>query len=149
MADSWSVEFRVRYAETDAMGFLHHAKYWEYFEDARTELLKQNGVRYRDLEAQGVFFVVYKASCTYLKPIRYDDLVTVTVLVERVTRTRVDHSYVVMRDGVRMCEASSTLACIGRDGRPQLMPDSLWRCAGSEHRARRGAKPATCATSPK
>ncbi len=147
MADSWSVEFRVRYAETDAMGFLHHAKYWEYFEDARTELLKQNGVRYRDLEAQGVFFVVYKALCTYLKPIRYDDLVTVTVSVERVTRTRVDHSYVVMRDGVRMCEASSTLACIGRDGRPQLMPDSLWQCACPEHRATRGAKTSACATS--
>jgi acyl-CoA thioester hydrolase len=133
MADSWSVDFRVRYAETDAMGYLHHAKYWEYFEDARTELLKQNGFRYRDLEAEGVFFVVYKASCKYVRPIRYDDLVTVVVTVERVTRTRVDHSYVVMREGDLMCEASSTLACVGRDGRPRIMPDSLWLSA-SKHR---------------
>jgi len=139
MADSLSVDFRVRYAETDAMGYLHHAKYWEYFEDARTELLKKNGFRYRNLEAEGVFFVVYKAACLYLKPIRYDDLVTVTVTVERVTRTRVDHGYIVTRDGETMCEATSTLACVGRDGRPQLMPDSLWLCAAPEHRASRSA----------
>ena len=41
-------EFRVRYAECDAMGYLHHAKYWEYLEHTRTELLRENGVRYRD-----------------------------------------------------------------------------------------------------
>ena len=117
---------RVRYAETDAMGYLHHAKYWEYFEHARTELLRQNGFRYRDLEEAGTLFVVYKAACKYLMPIRYDDLVLVTATVERITRTRVDHSYAVERDGRRMSEATSTLACVGRDGRPKLMPDSLW-----------------------
>lgn len=145
MADSLSLDFRVRYAETDAMGYLHHAKYWEYFEDARTELLKRNGFRYRDLEAQGVFFVVYKASCTYLRPIRYDDLVTVTVTVERVTRTRVDHSYIVSRNGEKMCEAASTLACVNREGRPQLMPDSLWMCADPSRRAAGRGRSATSA----
>jgi acyl-CoA thioester hydrolase len=124
--DRCTVELRVRYAECDAMGYLHHAKYWEYFEHARTELLRLNGFRYRDLEAQGVFFVVYKATCTYVAPIRYDDVVVVTAQVDRVTRTRVDHSYVIERLGERMCEAVSTLACVGRDGRPRLMPDSLW-----------------------
>lgn len=123
---SLAVDFRVRYAETDAMGYLHHAKYWEYFEHARTELLRVNGFRYRDLEAAGTFFVVYKASCKYILPIRYDDLVTVTVTVDRITRTRVDHSYVIHRDGEKTCEAASTLACVGRDGRPTLMPDALW-----------------------
>ena len=121
-----SVEFRVRYAECDAMGYLHHAKYWEYFETARTELLRRQGMPYRELEARGVLFVVYKAACTYLAPVRYDDLVTVTVTVGRVTRTRVDHSYEVRRDGDRVCEASTTLACVGRDGRPIAMPDALW-----------------------
>ncbi len=124
--DQCSVEFRVRYAECDAMGYLHHAKYWEYFETTRTELLRRNGFRYRDLETQGVLFVVYKAACKYILPIRYDDLVTATVTVKRITRTRVDHSYEVTRGGERMCEASTTLACVSRDGRPRLMPDSLW-----------------------
>ncbi|HEY3243519.1 MAG TPA: hotdog domain-containing protein, partial [Phycisphaerae bacterium] len=74
----------------------------------------------------GVFFVVYKLACRYHAPIRYDDVVTVVTRVERVTRTRVDHSYTILRDGVRLCEASSTLACVGRDGRPILMPEHLW-----------------------
>ena len=126
--DRCSVEFRVRYAECDPMGYLHHAKYWEYFEHVRTELLRQNGVRYRDLEADGILFVVYKTACKYILPIRYDDLVTVRVQVARITRTRVDYTYVVELDGQRMCEASTTLACVGRDGRPRMMPDTLWSC---------------------
>jgi len=108
------------------MGYLHHAKYWEYFEHARTELLRKNGFRYRDLESEGVLFVVYKAACRYIAPIRYDDLVTVRVTVDRITRARVDHSYVVERDGERLTEATSTLACVGVNGSPRLMPDSLW-----------------------
>ncbi|MHC5111041.1 MAG: acyl-CoA thioesterase [Planctomycetota bacterium] len=123
---TYTSRIRVRYAETDAMGFLHHAKYWEYFEEARTELLRENGYRYRELEEAGTFFVVYKASCKYLLPIRYDDVVDVTARVERMTRTRVDHSYEIAREGQRLCEANSTLACVGSDGRPKLMPDSLW-----------------------
>lgn len=124
-------EFRVRYAECDAMGYLHHAKYWEYLEHTRTELLRANGFRYRDLEAEGIMFVVYKAAIRYIAPIRYDDVVAVTAKVERITRTRVDHSYTIERDSVRHCEATTTLACVGRDGRPILMPDALWVAAGA------------------
>jgi acyl-CoA thioester hydrolase len=120
------VDFRVRYAECDAFGYLHHAKYWEYFEHARTELLRARGIRYRDLEEKGVFFVVYKCACTYLRPVRYDDLVTVTARVGRISHTRVDHEYEVHRDGELTCQASTTLACVGRDGRPIVMPPDLW-----------------------
>ncbi len=121
-----TVEIRVRYSECDAMGYLHHARYWEYFEQARTEQLRQSGVRYRDLEREGVFFVVYKAACKYLAPTRYDDLVLVTASVTRTTRTRVDHAYMVKVAGVTCCQATTTLACVGRDGKPILMPDALW-----------------------
>ncbi len=120
------VQIRVRYAECDAMGYLHHAKYWEYFEHARTELLRANGVRYRDLEALGVFFVVHTCSCTYKRPICYDDLLTVRTRIERMSRTRIDHAYEIVRDGQVCCQATTTLACVGRDGRPMLMPNALW-----------------------
>src|SRR5438874_1282369 len=53
-----NVHLRVRYAESDAMGVLHHSRYFEYFEIGRTELLRQAGFRYRDLEARGILFVV-------------------------------------------------------------------------------------------
>jgi acyl-CoA thioester hydrolase len=120
------VEIRVRYAECDAMGVLHHAKYLEYFEVARTDLLRQNGFRYRDLEETGLFFVVAKFECRYKRPIRYDDVVTVRTRVTRTTRTRVEHAYEILREGMVCSEATSTLACVGRDGRPTLMPEKLW-----------------------
>lgn len=126
IGDTCKTEIRVRYAECDAMGYLHHAKYWEYFEHVRTELLRKNGFRYCELEKEGVFFVVYKASCKYIVPIRYDDLVIVITEVTRISRTRVDHTYGIELEGKHLCEASTTLACVDRDGRPRPMPDSLW-----------------------
>lgn len=120
------VSIRVRYAECDAMGYLHHSKYLEYFEVSRTELLRQNGFRYRDLETQGIYFVVARFECRYRRPIRYDDDVLVRTRVTRTTRARVEHAYEIVRDGVVCCEAASTLACVGRDGKPTLMPEALW-----------------------
>ncbi|MCK4659143.1 MAG: acyl-CoA thioesterase [Phycisphaerae bacterium] len=120
------VEIRVRYAECDAMGYLHHAKYFEHFEIARTELLRQSGYRYRDLEKEGIFFVVAKLECRFKHPIRYDDVVVVRVEVTRTTRARIEHRYEVLLDGLVCCEAASTLACVGRDSRPILIPERLW-----------------------
>jgi acyl-CoA thioester hydrolase len=118
-------QIRVRYAECDAMGLLHHAKYLEYLEVARTELLRASGLSYREMEAQGFFFVVAKLEIRYRAPIHYDDVVTIHTQVERVTRTRVDHRYRVILNGVLCTEATSTLACVNREGKPTLMPDNL------------------------
>lgn len=121
-----TVDFRVRYNECDAFGYLHHARYWYYLEQARTELLRESGVRYRDLEEQGYFFVVYDARIRYKRPIRYDELVTVHVRVERIGPMRVDHAYEIRRDGELTTEAATTLVCVGRDGKPRTMPETLW-----------------------
>jgi len=126
VAQPFEVQVRVRYSECDAFGYLHHARYFEYLELARTELLRAQGRRYRDLEQQGVFFVVARIECRYKAPLRYDDLVTIRTRVVRTTRTRVDHEYEILVDGRVVSEASSTLACVGRNGRPTLMPDDLW-----------------------
>ncbi len=108
------------------MGFLHHAKYFEYLEEARTEALRAHGVRYRDLEAAGVLYVVAKLSCKYHRPIHYDDVVVIETSVERFSRTRIDHAYRLLCDGRLMSEAWTTLACIGRDGKLRVMPDHIW-----------------------
>ena len=129
MPDQAEVQIRVRYAECDSMGVLYHGRYWEYLELARTELLRINGVRYRDLEADGIFLVVYKCSCHYKAPIRYDDLVTVRARLDRLTRTRIEHAYEIIHKGQVCCRASTTLACVGQDGRPRIMPDVLWNAA--------------------
>ena len=122
---SGEIQIRVRYAETDRMGLLHHANYLVYFEQARTELLRAQGRSYRDLEDQGYLLVLTRAEVRYKRPARYDDLLTVRTTVDRVTAVRIDHRYEVLRDGELLAEGSSTLACVDRTGRPQALPEFL------------------------
>lgn len=122
---SCELEIRVRYAECDPMGLLHHSKYFEYFEMGRTELLRAAGFRYRDLEEKGVLFVVAKTACTFKRPARYDDVLKLIVRIVRQTRARIDHEYTLLRDGVLLCEATTTLACVDRTGRPIPIPEEI------------------------
>lgn len=122
---SCDLRIRVRYAESDPMGYLHHSKYFEYFEMGRTELLRQAGFRYRDLESRGLLFVVVKLECRFRRPARYDDELVLTTTIARMTRARIDHSYLIHRDGKRLCQASSTLACVDRSGKLIGIPEEL------------------------
>ena len=119
------ITIRVRYAETDRMGLVHHANCLVYFEQARTELLRSLGLTYRNLEDQGFLLVLTKIEVRYKRPAHYDDLLTVRTTVERTTAVRIDHRYEVLRDGVLLAEGATTLACVDRDGRPQALPDTL------------------------
>jgi acyl-CoA thioester hydrolase len=119
--------FRVRYAETDPMGVLHHSRYFVYFEMGRTELLRLAGFRYRDLEERGLLFVVAKAACQYKAAARYDDEVRLVTKIDRMTRSRIDHSYEMFRvaDGRLLCTAQTTLACVDRTGNIIEIPQEI------------------------
>ena len=123
--DSGEITIRVRYAETDRMGLLHHANYLVYFEQGRVELLRSKGWSYRALEDQGYLMVIAKVEVRYKKPVYYDDEVTVRTIVERTTSVRIDHRYEVRRAGELVAEGNSTLACVDREGRPQGLPECL------------------------
>jgi acyl-CoA thioester hydrolase len=125
MIESGEITIRVRYAETDRMGLLHHANYLIYFEQARTELLRQSGMSYKEVEDKGYLFVLTKCEVRFRKPAYYDDLITIRTTVVRTTAVRIDHRYEVFRDGQLLAEGSSTLACIDREGRVQVLPDSF------------------------
>ena len=122
---SGDIQIRVRYAETDRMGLLHHANYLVYFEQARTELLRAVGATYKDMEDRGYLLVLTKVEVRYRRPALYDDVLTVRTHVERITAVRIDHRYEVLRDNQLVAEGSSTLACVDREGRPQALPDFL------------------------
>ena len=124
---SGEITIRVRYAETDRMGLLHHANYLVYFEQGRTELLRSCGLAYKDLEDQGYLLVLTRAEVRYRSPARYDDLLTLRTAVVRTTAVRIDHRYELFRDGTLLAEGSTTLACVDRDGRVQALPGSLGR----------------------
>jgi acyl-CoA thioester hydrolase len=119
-------KIRVRYAETDRMGLLHHANYLVYFEQARTDLLRQFGESYKAIEDQGFFLVVAKIAVQYRSPAHYDDELTVRTTVKRTTPVRIEHGYEVFRpDGTLIATGESTLACVDKDGKLQAMPQWL------------------------
>jgi acyl-CoA thioester hydrolase len=119
------IHIRVRYAETDRMGLLHHANYLVYFEQARTELLRGRGFSYKRMEDEGFFLVLTHIEVRYKRPAHYDDLLTLRTKVERVTTVRIDHSYELLRDGELLADGRSTLACVDRAGRVQPLPGWL------------------------
>jgi acyl-CoA thioester hydrolase len=120
-----TITLRVRYPEVDAMGYLHHSRYLQYFEMGRVELLRSRGVSYADLERDGVFFVVVKAEVRYKAPARYDEELTLTTRVARQTHVRIDHAYELRRGETLLAEASTTIACVGRDGQLRQIPEFL------------------------
>jgi acyl-CoA thioester hydrolase len=125
MPESHETNVRVRYAETDRMGLLHHANYIVYFELARTEMLRSKGVSYREVEDSGHFLVIIDLGCKFKKPAYYDDLLTIRTTVARVTHVKIVHEYQVFRDGELLAEGHSTLACVDREGKPQALPAIL------------------------
>lgn len=125
MSREHTITIRVRYPEVDAMGYLHHSRYFQYFEMGRIELLRSLGHSYADMERDGVFFVVAKVDCRYKAPARYDDELTLTTRVVRQTHVRIDHAYKLRRGETVLAEASTTIACVGRDGQVRQIPDEL------------------------
>ena len=119
------ITIRVRYAETDRMGLLHHANYFVYFEMGRTELLRQRGMTYREMEDAGHCLVIVDIGCKFKRPAYYDDLLTLRTTVERVTHVKIVHQYELFRDGELLAEGHSTLACVDREGKPQALPEVL------------------------
>jgi acyl-CoA thioester hydrolase len=117
------IQIRVRYAETDRMGFLHHANHLVYFEQARTELLRGQGLTYKDMEDRGFFLVITNVDVKYRSPARYDDLLTIKTTVARTTPVRIEHTYEVSCEGRSVALGKTTLACVDREGKIQALPD--------------------------
>lgn len=124
---SIEIEIRVRYAEVDQMGALHHSRYWVYFEMGRTELLRSQGAAYADLEKAGTFFVVARCAARFLAAARYDDVLVLTTRITRMGAARIDHAYELKRkaDGLLLATAETTLACVDRQGKIIAIPDFI------------------------
>ncbi|HKW40237.1 MAG TPA: thioesterase family protein [Gemmatimonadales bacterium] len=92
-----SLTVRVNYSETDQMGVVYHANYLIWFDRARTELMRDTGLSYKELEQQGVYLAVAEVSVRYRAPARYDDLVQVRCWVRELASRRVTFGYAVDR----------------------------------------------------
>lgn len=96
---SSTFQIRVRYAETDQMGVVYHSNYFPYFESARAESIRHLGFTYADMEQMGIMMPVVDVRCRYLRPARYDDLLTIkTVLKELPVHHKIEFHHEVFNE---------------------------------------------------
>jgi acyl-CoA thioester hydrolase len=121
-----------RYAETDKGGVVHHSVYPVWFEMGRTELLRANGLAYKDLEKAGVFFVVARLQIKYRWPAQYDEKLELETTCSLVTASKVEHTYKLTRncDGIILAEAGTVLACVNVEGKLQRIPEFMYPDSG-------------------
>lgn len=91
-------QIRVRYSETDQMGYVYYGNYAQYFEVGRVELLRQLGMSYKGLEESGIMMPVISMSSKYLKPAKYDNLLTVRTFIKEKPQFRCKFEYEVLNE---------------------------------------------------
>ena len=120
------VSLRVRYAETDQMGFVYYGNYATYFEVARTDALRRLGVSYQKIEQEGIWMPVLTFHVKYLKPAHYDDLLTVRVRVPELPQSRIRFDYELLRGNECLSTAYTILAFVSAQrSRPLRVPRSI------------------------
>ena len=118
---------RVRYAETDKMGVVYYANYFVWFEVGRTDLLREAGWNYRDMETEGFGLPVIDAQCTYRGSARYDDEIEVRTRGEMLSPVRVKFTYDIVRpaDAATLATGTTVHATVDRNGRPCRLPQRV------------------------
>ena len=118
---------RVRYAETDRMGVVYYANYFVWFEVGRTDLLRESGGNYREMEDEGFCLPVIEAHCAYRESAKYDDEIEVRTTGEMLSPVRVKFSYEVVRaaDAATLATGTTVHASLDRNGRLCRLPDRV------------------------
>jgi acyl-CoA thioester hydrolase len=126
---------RVRFAETDAMGIVHHGRYLPYLEEARVEYLRHLGHPYTELRAEGVDYAVLEAYVRYLQPLRFDEQVDVHLVLGHASRATFQLGYLLtVEDGAR-ATAVTVHGCVDRNSRPARLPRWLAELAAEGNHA--------------
>lgn len=120
MPDAHIHRVRVRYADVDRMGVAYHSRTIEWFEAARTEMLREMGLPYKQMEDRGFLLPVIEVQCKYRAPARYDDMVEVRTVMKEVTRLKIELAYEVRHsESAVLLAEGRTLHCFTNpEGRP-------------------------------
>jgi acyl-CoA thioester hydrolase len=125
------VRFKVRYSETDQMGIVYHPNYLVWCEIGRTELMRELGCSYADVERNGTLLAVAEASIRYGRAARYDDCIRVVTRIDAVQSRVVTFSYRVLRDegdaSVLLATATTRLVAMDAAGASKRLPHDLLR----------------------
>lgn len=118
---------RVRYAETDQMGYVYYGNYATYYEVGRIETLRSIGYSYKEMEEKGVMLPVLECKSKFIKPGKYDDLLTVKVKIPKLPDVRIVFEYEVYNEADQLINVGeTTLVFVSMEtGRPCAMPDGM------------------------
>lgn len=108
---------RIPYAHVDKMGFVYYANYFIYFEMARTEMLRHNNINYRDLEEKGIMLPVLEANCSYTKPAKYDDIISIYTIPLLIKTLKLKITYEVKRDNEVLSKGYTIHVCMSPKGK--------------------------------
>lgn len=124
---------RVRYGETDRMGFAYYGNYAQYYEVGRVEALRKLGWNYKEMEDNGILLPVYTFGIKYLKPAFYDDLLTVKTMIKELPKARIRFDYEMCNEkGEKLNEGETTLVFVdAKTKRPCGAPAEF--CAALAH----------------
>lgn len=121
------VKIRVRYGETDQMGYVYYGNYASYYEVARVESFRELGLSYKKLEESGVMMPVLELKTKYLQPAKYDDLLTIKVAIPEMPRLKIKYEYQVFNEaGTLLNTGETTLVFINMStGKPVRIPERM------------------------
>ena len=119
---SVSVRVRVRYAESDQMGVAYYSNYLVWFEIARTELLRECGTPYNEMEKAGLFLPVSESYCKYMEPAHYDELLEIRCWIGELRTRAMRFEYEVLRDASLLARGHTIHVCTDREARPRTIP---------------------------
>lgn len=124
----FSTNIRVRYAETDQMGYCYYGNYASYFEVARVEALRQQGIQYKELEQNGILLPVKKLEIAYHQPAKYDDLLEIRTQIVQLEGVRIAFNYKTYSEaGVLLNEAYTLLVFVSaQTQKPIPIPTAIF-----------------------
>jgi len=122
-----STKIRVRYGETDQMGYMYYGNYAQFYEVGRVEMLRSMGLTYSGMEASGVMMPVVELSCKYLKPALYDEEITIKVIMKEMPRIRIHFNYELYNEKQELINTGETLLVFINmaTNRPCLAPEDF------------------------
>ena len=121
------LEIRVRYGETDQMGYVYYGNYAQFFEMGRVEWLRHLGVSYKDMETSGIMLPVLKLETNYLKPAKYDELLTLKTTLKKLPGVKIEFDYELFNEqNELLTTAYTSLVFIDmKKNKPTRCPDNL------------------------
>jgi acyl-CoA thioester hydrolase len=122
-----TTKLRVRYGETDQMGYMYYGNYAEFFEVGRVEMLRSMGLTYRWMEETGIMMPVLELKCRYLKPALYDEEISIKVTMEKMPGVKIHFKYELFNEKQELIHVGETLLAFinMKTNRPSLPPQEF------------------------